>query len=88
VRNYPYTHLTNLWSNAAYYWLFGHWYAMKAARDVGGACCEKINEAVVKALMLKREKDGTWLHHESFGKVCGTAMALLALGEAQGGWRK
>jgi S1-C subfamily serine protease len=88
VRNYPYTHLTQLWNNAAYYWLFGHWYAMKAAREVGGKVCEKVNEAVVKALMLKREKDGTWLHHESFGKVCGTSMALLALGETQGGWKK
>jgi S1-C subfamily serine protease len=88
VRNYPYTHLTQLWNNAAYYWLFGHWYAMKAARAVGGKVCEKVNETVVKALMLKREKDGTWLHHESFGKTCGTAMALLALGETQGGWRK
>ncbi len=88
VRNYPYTHLTQLWNNAAYYWLFGHWYAMKAAREVGGKVCEKMNEIVVKALMLKRENDGTWLHHESFGKTCGTAMALLALGETQGGWRK
>ncbi|MCC6149303.1 MAG: PDZ domain-containing protein [Planctomycetes bacterium] len=88
VRDYPYTHLTQLWNNAAYYWLFGHWYAMKAAREVGGKVCESMNEIVVKALMVKREKDGTWLHHESFGKTCGTAMALLALGETQGGWRK
>jgi S1-C subfamily serine protease len=88
VRGYPYTHLTQLWNNAAYYWLFGHWYAMKAAREVGGKVCDLMNETVVKALMLKRETDGTWLHHESFGKTCGTAMALLALGETQGGWRK
>lgn len=88
VRNYPYTHLAQLYNNAAYYWLFGHWYAMKAAREIGGKTCESVNAAVVKALMLKREKDGTWLHHESFGKTCGTAMALLALGETQGEWRK
>ncbi len=61
---------------------------MKAAREVGGKTLEIMNQTVVKALMLKREQDGTWKHHESFGRICGTAMALLAFGETQGAWRK
>jgi hypothetical protein len=88
VRNFPITHFLPLWQNAAYYWIFGHMYAIKAARDVGGKTFDKVNETVVKALMLKREADGTWRHHESFGKQCGTAMALIAFGDTQGGWKK
>jgi S1-C subfamily serine protease len=88
VRNFPGTHYQQLYNNAAYYWLFGHLYSLKAAREVGGATFDKVNETVVKALMLKREKTGGWLHHAAFGKTCGTAMALLALGESKGGWRK
>ena len=88
VRNFPLTHHQELYNNAAYYWLFGHHYSMKAAREVGGKTLEIMNQTVVKALMLKREQDGTWKHHESFGRICGTAMALLAFGETQGAWRK
>lgn len=88
VRDYPYTHLGQLWNNAGYYWLFGHWYAMTAARALGGDVAPLINAAVVKAVLAKREKDGTWHNHESFGRTCGTALALLALGETEGDWRK
>ena len=88
VRNFPVTHYHDLYNNAAYYWLFGHLYSIRAAREVGGATYDKVNEVVVKALMLKKEKDGGWLHHVAFGKVCGTAMALIAFGETKGGWRK
>lgn len=88
VRSFPLTHLQELYNNAAYYWVFGHYYAAKAAREAGGKVYDKVNEVVVKALLLKREKDGTWLNHESFGKCCGTALALLAFGETKGGWRK
>ncbi len=86
---FPGTHYQQLYNNAAYYWLFGHLYYIKAAKEVGGATYDKVNEVVVKALMLKKEKDGGWLHHVAFGKVCGTAMALIAFnGDTKGGWRK
>jgi S1-C subfamily serine protease len=88
VRNFAGTHYQELYNNAAYYWLFGHMYSIRAAREVGGATYDKVNEVVVKALMLKKEKDGGWLHHVAFGKVCGTAMALIAFGDTKGGWRK
>lgn len=88
VRDYPYTHLGQLWNNAGYYWLYGHWYAMKAAREAGGETRALVNAVVVKAVLAKREKDGTWHNHESFGRTCGTALALLALGETDGDWRK
>lgn len=88
VRNFPGTHYQELYNNAAYYWLFGHMYAAKAARELGGQIYDKVNESVVKALMLKKEKGGGWMHHRAFGKTCGTAMALIALGETKGGWRK
>jgi hypothetical protein len=88
VRNFPGTHYQELYNNAAYYWLYGHIYSLKAAREIGGAVYDRMNETVVKAIMLKREKTGGWMHHTAFGKTCGTAMALLALGESKGGWRK
>jgi hypothetical protein len=37
--------------------------------------------------MLDREDDGYWLDHPSFGKLCGTGLALWILGETEGPWR-
>ncbi|MCB9935705.1 MAG: PDZ domain-containing protein [Planctomycetes bacterium] len=73
--------------NAAYYWMYGHYHTLLAAKEVGGKHFDQINEICVKALMLVREDDGTWLGHPSFGKLCGTCLALWILGETEGGWR-
>lgn len=73
--------------NAAYYWMYGHYHTMLAAHEVGGKTFDEINEICTKAVMLVRENDGTWLGHPSFGKLCGTSLALWILGESEGGWR-
>lgn len=73
--------------NAAYYWMYGHYHTLLASKEVGGKHFEQINEICTKALMLVREDDGTWLGHPSFGKLCGTCLALWILGETEGGWR-
>lgn len=81
-------HNGDRWHNAAYYWMFGHYYARMAAKEVGGSTDRELNEVCVKALMQTRLDDGTWLGHPSFGKVCGTSLALWILGECEGGFRK
>jgi hypothetical protein len=88
VRDFWHTHHTKLWNNAAYYWMYGHHWAMVAAKEVGGQTFKTTNETVLKALMLDQEKDGTWLEHESFGKLCGTCQALWIFGQTEGDHRK
>ncbi|MCA8914235.1 MAG: PDZ domain-containing protein [Planctomycetes bacterium] len=73
--------------NAAYYWLFGHYHTLLAAKECGGKTFETINEICTKAIMLTRHDDGTWLGHPSFGPLCGTCLGLWILGETEGGWR-
>jgi S1-C subfamily serine protease len=73
--------------NAAYYWLFGHYHTLLAARECGGKTFDQINEICTKAIMLTRHDDGTWLGHPSFGPLCGTCLGLWILGETEGGWR-
>jgi hypothetical protein len=89
VRDYWYTHhRTSIgFFNAAYYWLFGHYHSVLAANYLGGPHKKKIQEVTLKATMLKRNKDGTWNDHESFGPLVGTAEALMILGEIEGGFR-
>ena len=89
VRDYWYTHhRTSIgFFNAAYYWLFGHYHSCLAANYVGGPHKKKVQETTLKALMLKRNKDGTWNDHESFGPLVGTSEALMILGEIDGGFR-
>ena len=89
VRDYWYTHhRTSIgFYNAAYYWLFGHYHSVLAANYMGGAHKKKVQEVTLKALMLKRNKDGTWNDHESFGALVGTSEALMILGEIEGGFR-
>ena len=73
--------------NAAYYWMYGHYHTLLAAKECGGKTYSEINEICTKAVMLVRENDGSWLGHPSFGKLCGTSLALWILGETEGGWR-
>ncbi|MCC7507907.1 MAG: PDZ domain-containing protein [Planctomycetes bacterium] len=80
-------HNLERWFNAAYYWLFSHYWTLIAAKDCGKAQFKDINEICVKALMQTRNADGTWLGHPSFGKLCGTCEALWILGETEGGWK-
>ncbi|MCA8939325.1 MAG: PDZ domain-containing protein [Planctomycetes bacterium] len=81
VRTYPHTHYGKRFNNAAYYWLFGHYYAALASHSVGGSKGEKARELICKAVMLKREPNGTWLGHKGFGPLCGTSHALLIMGQ-------
>lgn len=80
-------HNFDRWHNAAYYWSYGHYYTLQAARLVGGKTYKDINEICTKAVMKTRLEDGTWLDHASFGKLVGTGLALWILGETEGGWR-
>jgi S1-C subfamily serine protease len=73
--------------NAAYYWMYGHYHTLMAAKECGGKTFTDINTIAVKAVMLDREDDGLWLDHPSFGKLCGTGLALWILGESEGPWR-
>jgi hypothetical protein len=89
VRDFWHTHhrTSTGFYNAAYYWLFGHYHACLAANFLGGPHKKKIQEVCLKALMLKRNKDGTWNDHESFGPLVGTSEALMILGEIDGAFR-
>ncbi len=88
VRDYWHTHLVKLYQNAAYYWMFGHTWALVAAREAGPDLYKRVNEVCLKALMMDRQQNGRWLDHESFGEFCGTCQALIAFGETEGGFRK
>lgn len=81
-------HNFDRWNNAAYYWMFGHYYTLVAAKEASRRHYRDVNEICVKALMATRLDDGTWLDHPSFGKHCGTSLALWILGETEGGWRE
>lgn len=80
-------HCFDRWSNASYYWMYGHYYTLQAAKEVGSKTAKDINELCIKAIMLVREDDGTWIDHPSFGKTCGTCLALWVLGQTEGGHR-
>jgi hypothetical protein len=80
-------HCLDRYFNASYYWLYGHYHTILAAKEIGGRLYDRVNEICVKALMLTRHADGLWLGHPSFGKLCGTCEALWILGETEGEWR-
>jgi len=80
-------HNFDRWFNAAYYWSYGHYHTLLAAKLVGGKTFKDINEICVKAVMKTRLEDGTWLDHPAFGKLVGTGLALWILGESEGPWK-
>lgn len=80
-------HNFDRWWNAAYYWHYGHYFTLQAAKMIGSKTFKDVNEICTKAVMKTRLEDGTWLDHPSFGKLVGTGLALWILGETEGGWR-
>ena len=86
VRNFGGTHVAPHYNNAAYYWMFGHYYAIKVAHRIGGKIEKKTNRLVLNAIMADQEKNGTWLGHTAFGDICGTAQALMIFGALEGGF--
>lgn len=91
VRRYPHTHYQREYQNAAYYWFYGHYFALLAAKEV------KDNDSIkkiIKATMLRNkdfeglfETGPHWLGHEGFGPHIGTCQALWILGDG-GDWFK
>lgn len=81
-------HNFDRWNNAAYYWMFGHYHTLLAAKEVGGRTESEINEICTKAVIKIQRDDGTWLGHPSFGELCGTSLALWILGETEGDWHE
>lgn len=76
------THLMKSHMNAAYYFLYAHYYAGRALRDVKDPEKRRAAGLVVQEALLKaRHARGTWSDHDSYGELYGTAMALMALGE-------
>lgn len=82
VRGYPGNHFTRSFMNAAYYFLYAHYYTARATnhakdRELAKKCACAIQEALLKI----QHEEGTWTDHEAWGQLYGTSMALMALGE-------
>lgn len=70
------------YANASYYILYDYWYAAMAASALEDAALRaRVRAAIQEALLMLQAEDGTWCDHPAFGKLYGTAMALMALGE-------
>jgi|GEM_PF-1990016 len=80
-------HYYPLYANAAYYWMYGHYWAMEGAHELGGSQLEEINEIVLKVLMANRRENDLWLGHKAFGTLCGTMQALMIFGKLEGDFR-
>lgn len=84
VKDYPGTHAIRAQLNAAYAFMYGHYYA---ARCIAGPWVKDDRERkrwgsqVQEALLGVQNADGTWTDHEVFGTILGTSQALRALGE-------
>ena len=85
VRMYRHTHYKPLYQNAAYYWLFSHYHIAALANEHGGLMKKKVHDKVLRAMMKTRRKNGTWLGHEAFAEITGTARALMIFGELETG---
>lgn len=82
VRGYPGNHFTRSFMNAAYYFLYAHYYTARATnhakdKELAKKCASAIQEALLKI----QHEEGTWTDHEAWGQLYGTSMALMALGE-------
>jgi S1-C subfamily serine protease len=87
VRLYRFTHYEELYHNAAYYWLFSHYHAARAANELTGRSKNQVQNTVLKVMMATQRENGTWLGHYAFGELCGTARALMTFGEIKGKFR-
>lgn len=81
VRGYPGNHFVRSYANAAYYFLYGHYYSAVALQSVKDAALKKKYGAFIQeALVSIQWKEGTWTDHSAWGELYGTAMAVNALG--------
>jgi hypothetical protein len=82
VKGYPGNHFVRSFANAAYYFLYGHYYAALAANSMKDAAMKKKYCAFIQeALVATQWKEGTWTDHECWGQLYGTSMALMSLGQ-------
>lgn len=65
--------------NAPYYFLFGHYYAAKALRELDKDFWKESGAKLEDIFMKIREEDGSWLDGRITGKDYGIAMGLLIL---------
>lgn len=81
VLGYPGNHFVRSFMNAAYYFLYGHYYCARAISQLKDADKRKEYGAFVQeALLSLQHPEGTWTDHEAWGQLYGTVMALMALG--------
>lgn len=82
VKGYPGNHVIRAYSNAAYYFLYGHYNTALALHSLKDASIRKKHGAFIQeALLATQWKEGTWTDHQAWGELYGTSMALLALGQ-------
>jgi hypothetical protein len=82
VRGYPGNHFSRSFMNAAYYFLYGHYYSGHALRWLKDEAARKKYAAYIQEALIKlQHPEGTWTDHEAWGQLYGTAMAMTALGE-------
>lgn len=82
VKGYPGNHFVRSFANAAYYFLYGHYYAALACRTLReGESRLRCGAAIQEALLRTQWPEGTWTDHETWGQLYGTAMATMALGQ-------
>lgn len=82
VLGYPGNHVPNSFYNSAYYFMWSHYYtsrALEAVRDTRRR--REIGTTIQEALLKLQHEDGTWTDHEAWGRLYGTSMCLVALGE-------
>jgi len=84
VLGFPGNHVANSFFNSPYYYFWAHYYGARAIRLVRDPKRRAEMAAQVQEAILKgQRKDGTWTDHEAWGRVYGTAMAMMALGETR-----
>jgi hypothetical protein len=82
VRGYPGNHFVRSFMNAAYYFLYGHYNSARAAMSLKDEADRRRYGAFIQEALLKiQDEEGTWTDHEAWGRLYGTTMAMMALGE-------
>jgi len=82
VLGYSGNHVYTSFFNSPYYYFWSHYYSARAIKSLKTeALRKKFGTPVQEALLKNQYEDGTWVDHQAWGRVYGTAMALKALGE-------
>lgn len=81
VRGYTGTHVKNLFYNAAYYFMYGHYFMSRLSRYLDDETRKNLTPYLQEVFILIQESDGSWTDHPHSGKTYGTAMGLMTLGE-------